>query len=93
MPSYHNHVIGNLYIHFDVKFPKNDFYTPEKLALLEVILPPRNIPALDPNAMTEEVVPENVDLQDQQSVNHANTGLDDDEDMHDSGDKVQYASQ
>jgi len=93
MPSYRHHDLGNLYIQFDVKFPEDNFNTPEKLALLEEILPPRNVPTLDPNAMTEEVVLENVDPQDQQRANHANTGMDDDEDMHGSGERVQCASQ
>jgi len=93
MPSYRHHDLGNLYIQFDVKFPEDNFNTPEKLALLEEILPPRNVPTLDPNAMTEEVVLENLDPQDQQRANHANTGMDDDEDMHGSGERVQCASQ
>ncbi|RPB18904.1 HSP40/DnaJ peptide-binding protein [Terfezia boudieri ATCC MYA-4762] len=41
MPSYRHHGNGNLYIHFNIKFPPNSFNDTEKLLALEHILPPR----------------------------------------------------
>lgn len=48
---------GFLYIKFDVKFPEKQFTTPDKLALLETLLPARPTPpTFDLNdEMTEEV--------------------------------------
>lgn len=62
MPQYRHHNYGNMYIEFEVVFPDpKDFATPEKLAVLESILPARpeiNVPA---NAETEEVMLQDVD--------------------------------
>lgn len=42
MPIYKNPFEkGNLYVHFDVVFPDNNFASPEQLKQLELLLPPR----------------------------------------------------
>lgn len=96
MPSYRHHDMGNLYIHFDVKFPEDNFNTPEKLMLLEEVLPPRALPELNPDAMVEDVVLEPVDERDQaRAQQQGGHGMhDEDDDMHGgSGERVQCASQ
>jgi len=96
MPSYRHHDMGNLYIHFDVKFPEDNFNTPEKLMLLEEILPPRAVPELNPDAMVEDVVLEPVDERDQaRAQQQGGHGMhDEDDDMHGGGgERVQCASQ
>ncbi|KAI5809311.1 hypothetical protein BZA77DRAFT_255351 [Pyronema omphalodes] len=96
MPSYRHHDLGNLYIRFEVKFPEDNFNTPEKIALLEEILPPRTVQDINPDAMYDEVVLEPVDVREQaraQAGGH-NHGMDDDDDMHGGGgERVQCASQ
>jgi len=95
MPSYRHHDMGNLYIHFDVKFPEDNFNTPEKIAQLEEILPPRVLPELSPDAMVEDVVLEPVDVQEQARAQQGGHGPmhDEEEEMHGSGERVQCASQ
>ncbi|CCX10854.1 hypothetical protein FPQ18DRAFT_77482 [Pyronema domesticum] len=96
MPSYRHHDMGNLYIRFEVKFPEDNFNTPEKIAMLEEILPPRTVQEINPDAMYDEVVLEPVDVREQaraQAGGH-NHGMDDDDDMHGGGgERVQCASQ
>jgi DnaJ family protein A protein 2 len=88
--------MGNLYIRFEVKFPPDNFNTPEKIAQLEEILPPRTVQDINPDAMYDEVVLEPVDVREQaraQAGGH-NHGMDDDDDMHGGGgERVQCASQ
>ena len=95
MPSYRHHDMGNLYIHFDVKFPDDNFNTPEKIALLENILPSREIPQLNPDAMVEDVVLEPVDAREQARAQQGGaTGMDEEDEMHGAGgERVQCASQ
>ena len=61
MPSYRHHDFGNLYVKFELDFPPENFATPDQLALLENALPPRIIPQLPPDAVTEETVLMEVD--------------------------------
>lgn len=93
MPSYRHHDMGNLYIHFDVKFPEDNFNTLENIQLLEAVLPPRNIPNISPDAMVEEVVLESVDPT--QHGRSQQNPTDEDDDMHggSGGERVQCASQ
>jgi len=91
MPSYRHHDYGNLYIQFDVKFPSDHFNEPEKIAMLETILPPRNIPEIPVDAMVDDVILEEVDQSQQARVN-ANA-MEDDEDPHQGAERVQCASQ
>ncbi|TGZ81947.1 DnaJ-domain-containing protein [Ascodesmis nigricans] len=94
MPSYRHHDHGNLYIKFDVEFPPDHFNTPEQLALLDNILPPRRQPEVPQDAMVEDVVLEEVDARDQARAHHGASGMDDeDEDMHGGAERVQCASQ
>lgn len=94
MPSYRHHDMGNLYIHFNVKFPEDNFNTTENILKLEEILPPRNIPMISPDAMVEDVVLEPVDPQQHGRSQHGAQSADEDEDMHGGGnERVQCASQ
>lgn len=93
MPSYRHHDFGNLYIQFDVKFPQNQFNTPENIAALEGILPPRNPSGLPDNVMeVEEVVLEDIDPS-QQARAAGNAMEEDDDEGHPHGERVQCASQ
>lgn len=93
MPSYRHHDHGNLYIQFDVKFPSDHFNTPEKIALLEDILPPRNVPEIPIDAMVDDVALEEVDQSQQARVNASAQGMDDEDEGHPGGERVQCASQ
>ena len=42
MPSYRHHDCGNLYVRFQVDFPQKMWTTPENIAKLETVLPPRS---------------------------------------------------
>lgn len=93
MPSYRHHDFGNLYIQFDVKFPPSNFNTPENIAALEKILPPRNPSGLPENAMeVEDVVLEDIDPS-QQARAAGNAMDEDDDEGHPHGERVQCASQ
>lgn len=95
MPSMRHHDFGNLYIQFDVKFPPQLFNSPEKIQLLEEILPPRK-PGVEPpiDAMVDEFQLEQVDQSGQRRAQGA-TGMDeDDEDGVPQGaERMQCASQ
>jgi len=95
MPSYRHHDMGNLYIRFEVKFPEDNFNSPEKIAQLNDILPPRNIPQIPEDAMVEDVVLEPVDAREQaRAMAGAHGAMDEDDDMHGGGgERVQCASQ
>ena len=95
MPSMRHHDFGNLYIQFDVKFPPSDFNSPEKLKLLEDILPPRMLSAEPPSdAMVDDFSLEQVDQSGQRRAQGA-TGTEEDEEdgMPQGGERVQCASQ
>ena len=95
MPSMRHHDFGNLYIQFDVKFPPQLFNTPEKIQMLEDILPPRK-PGVEPpaDAMVDDFQLEQVDQSGQRRAQGA-TGMDeDDEDGVPQGaERMQCASQ
>jgi DnaJ family protein A protein 2 len=93
MPSHRHHDYGDLYIQFDVKFPPEYFNEPEQLALLETILPPRNLPEIPADAMmVDDVLLEEVDQSHQSRVNAS--AMEDDDDHHHQGtERVQCASQ
>lgn len=101
MPSYRHHDFGNLYIQFDVKFPERiagpdgGAMTPQQIAALESVLPPRlnNGPTPPENAMTEDFILEPVDPT-QEGGRSRGMAMDEDEDeMHSGGERVQCASQ
>ena len=95
MPSMRHHDFGNLYIQFDVKFPPRYFNSPEKLALLEEILPPRKPHALPPpSAMIDDYPLEEVDQSGQRRAQGA-TGMDEDEEdgVPQGAERMQCASQ
>jgi len=94
MPSFRHHDMGNLYIRFDVEFPPDNFNSPEMIAQLEEILPPRNLPEIDPDVMIDEVVLEPVDAREQARAQAGSGGaMDEDDEMHGGGERVQCASQ
>ena len=77
MPSFRHHDFGNLYIQFDVKFPKAEDL--RHLELLEKVLPPRPLQIEPPpDAMTEDFDLEDVDARGQARAQGA-TGTEDDE--------------
>lgn len=104
MPSYRHHDHGNLYVHFDVKFPESingppgeDGYptsmTPQQVKALESVLPPRKPQAIPPpDAMTEDFSLEKVDLNQEGQRARGATGEDEDDEMG-GGERVQCASQ
>lgn len=94
MPSYRHHDFGNLFIQFDIKFPPNNFNTPEKIAELESILPPREPTGVPADAMeVDDVVLEDVDPSQQARARGGATGSDDEDEGHQHGERMQCASQ
>ncbi|KAF2674175.1 hypothetical protein BT63DRAFT_365741 [Microthyrium microscopicum] len=98
MPSYRHHDFGNLYIQFNVKFPEHlgseeNPFTPEKVAMLESILPPRVEPtAIPADAMTDDsLVLEELDPTREQA--RMRSALDDDDEEMGGGERVQCATQ
>lgn len=96
MPSYRHHDFGNMYIQFNVKFPthlgtEERPFTAEQVKALETILPPRVEPAVIPSdAMTDDMVLEELDpTREQARVRNATE--EDDEEM--GGERVQCATQ
>ncbi|KAG5513522.1 hypothetical protein PMAC_000954 [Pneumocystis sp. 'macacae'] len=62
MPSYRHHDYGDLYVRFEIEFPRPYSITdPASLSLLEKILPPRNEVMIPENAITEEAVISDLD--------------------------------
>ncbi|KAL8737880.1 MAG: hypothetical protein Q9181_001252 [Wetmoreana brouardii] len=95
MPSLRHHDFGNLYIQFDVKFPPAMFNSPEKIAELEQILPPRKQFAPPPaDAMIDDFNLENVDQSGQRRAQGA-TSMDEDEEdgVPHGAERMQCASQ
>lgn len=95
MPSLRHHDFGNLYIQFDVKFPPQGFNSPEKLAMLEDVLPPRKIQNQPPSdAMVDDFTLEEVDPSGQRRAQGA-TGMDEEEEdgVPHGAERMQCASQ
>ncbi|KAL8723223.1 MAG: hypothetical protein Q9225_000413 [Loekoesia sp. 1 TL-2023] len=81
MPSMRHHDFGNLYIQFDVKFPPAMFNSPERIAQLEQILPPRKVfPPPPADAMIDDFNLENVDQSGQRRAQGAASMDEDEED-------------
>ena len=95
MPSMRHHDFGNLYIQFDVKFPPEMFNTPEKIQMLDQILPPRReTEQPPPDAMVDDFSLENVDQSGQRRAQGATHMEEDDEDGVPQGaERMQCASQ
>lgn len=99
MPSYRHHDFGNLYVHFDVRFPSRlgglngESITADQIKMLEKVLPPR-LPGVSPpsDAMTEDYLLEDVDMTREGSRAHGVTMEDEDDEMQ-GGERVQCASQ
>ncbi|KAJ1657448.1 Type I HSP40 co-chaperone [Dispira simplex] len=94
MPSYRHHHKGNLYVQFEIDFPQPNWTSPEAIAVLETVLPPR--PTL-PNVRheeAEEVVLSHLDATQQARAQRMEDD-EDEEEMHGghSGPGVQCAQQ
>ena len=95
MPSHRHHDFGNMFIHFNVKFPEKNWTADEAAfeSLRKVLPSPpvQNVPPAD--AMTEPADLEDVDAQSQTRA-FGSPGMDeDDEDGHPGAERVQCASQ
>ena len=102
MPSERHHYFGNLYIQFDVKFPKTltgpngEGMTDAQKKMLEQVLPPRKQKTPQPpaDAMVEDFTLDEIDENREAGrAQGATVGDEDDEDMHGAGERVQCASQ
>lgn len=95
MPSMRHHDYGNLYIQFDVKFPPPNFNSPEAIAQLEQILPPRKMfPPPPADAMIDDFTMEHVDQSGQRRAQGAASMDEDEEDgVPHGGERMQCASQ
>lgn len=97
MPSPRHHDFGNMYIHFNVKFPEKN-WTDDAAAFesLRGILPAPALTNVPPaEAMTEPADLEDLDTQAQSRVfgGPGGAGDEDDEDGQPGGERVQCASQ
>ena len=96
MPSYRHHDFGNLYVHFDVKFPQKGWTSdPAAFEALRNILPAQIAPVVPPpETMTEFADLEELDPSQQARAVGGATGEEEDEDGHPAGaERVQCASQ
>jgi DnaJ family protein A protein 2 len=94
MPSFRHHDHGNMYIQFDVKFPEKGFTDdPAAFETLKAILPP-SVSQIQPPVehMTEPAYIEDVDPSQQARAQGA-SGMDEDDEEHQGGERVQCASQ
>ena len=99
MPSYRHHDFGNLYLLFSVQFPKRiagpdgGSMTPQQVAALESVLPPRmQGPQPPPDAMVDDFNVDDVDLT-REGPRLGATMEDDEDEMGGHGERVQCASQ
>lgn len=95
MPAQRHHNHGNLYIQFNVKFPdKNWTQDPNHFDALRAILPPATSGIPPPDAMIEPADLGDLDSHAQSRVFGRDGGaVDDDDDGHPHGERVQCASQ
>lgn len=102
MPSYRHHHHGNLYIQFDVQFPKHlggnadgESMTEEQKKALESVLPPRMAGPTPPaDAMTDDYQLEDIDPTREGARAAGNaTAMDEDDEEGVHGERVQCASQ
>ncbi|BFZ53679.1 Type I HSP40 co-chaperone [Savitreella phatthalungensis] len=80
MPSYRHHDFGNLYIRFAVDFPPKLWTSPEQIAQLENILPPRQKSKLPKGAHSDSVEMQEVDpMQEARAEGAARSGAEEDD--------------
>ena len=96
MPMYQRPFMkGKLYIHFTVEFP--DSLSPEQVAALEAVLPPKSSTQLTDMELDEceETTLHDVNIEDEmRRKQHAQAeAYDEDEDMHGGAQRVQCAQQ
>ncbi|ODQ64466.1 DnaJ-domain-containing protein [Nadsonia fulvescens var. elongata DSM 6958] len=92
MPSYRHHNFGNMFVQFEVDFPKAYFADEHTLQQIEALLPKKEVPSIPKNAQVEEVMLADADPIKQR----ASQGMHDDEDEDyegQGGQGVQCASQ
>lgn len=94
MPSFRHHHHGNLYIHFNIKFPEKGWTQDESaFEALRKILPSPSGQKVPADAMTEPADLEDMDSSSQRGA-FSNPGAEDeDEDAHPGAERVQCASQ
>jgi DnaJ homolog subfamily A member 2 len=93
MPSFRHHDFGNLYIHFDVKFPEKTEM--QNLQLLEQVLPPRARQTVPPtDSMNDDYDLEDIDARGHaRAQGAAGLGEEDDDDVPPGAERMQCASQ
>lgn len=93
MPSYRHHTYGDMYVKFDIKFPKSGEI--QNVELLEQVLPPRlESVKPPPDAMVEDLELQQASDHDQARADNAVMEDDEEEDgIPGGGERVQCASQ
>ncbi|KAI8981931.1 HSP40/DnaJ peptide-binding protein [Mycotypha africana] len=92
MPAYRTQVKGHLFVKFSVDFPEPNWTSPEKIAALEAILPPRPAVPSFGSKHVEDVVMADADGYQSSSRAHGHDGYEDEEEHH-AGPGVQCAQQ
>ena len=91
MPSQRHHELGNLFVTFDIKFPEPHWTTPETIAQLEAILPPRrDLGKVPKGHELDEVSLQDMDARQEAA---AGNGMDEDEEGGGGQPNVQCAQQ
>lgn len=95
MPSHRHHDFGNMYIQFAVKFPeKNWTQDPAAFDALRQILPSPSLVNVPPaNAVSDPVDLEDADAHSTGFAGGSGDPMEEDEDGHPGGERVQCASQ
>ncbi|RUP44032.1 hypothetical protein BC936DRAFT_150033 [Jimgerdemannia flammicorona] len=84
MPTYKRTIDkGDLFIKFNVEFPKSMWTTPEQIAILESVLPLREVEDTDRPEIVDECHLADSDLSQYGSRSRSRNAYDDDEDMED----------
>ncbi|KAF9925908.1 Type I HSP40 co-chaperone [Linnemannia zychae] len=92
MPTERTHDFGNLYIQFEIEFPKSNWTDHAKIEQLRTILPPAaELPPIPKEAHVEEVSLTEMDPRQKAKAEQGNMGMDDDDDGRGPG--VQCAQQ
>ncbi|KAJ1733634.1 Type I HSP40 co-chaperone [Coemansia biformis] len=95
MPSFRHHNMGNMFVHFKVRFPEPSWTSEENLKVLEGILPARMpLPGIPSGTNTEEVVLSAVDAHHQKRMDDTENAMNEEyEDVPQGGPGVQCAQQ
>lgn len=93
MPSLRHHDHGNLYVTFDVEFPKSHWASPDVIARLEDVLPARKPLTNIANKDVEEVELGDLDASQQRQSSRGGMAADEEDDHMHSGHTAQCAQQ